>query len=1218
MTSERGALNTNDSPSQSSLSSFSHPSRGVDELKLKQAEKILINRVRQTQSAIRRIDLLAAFFAFITLALALLLFGVILDCWIIPNGLSQRCRLYYACFWCISSIAFFIYKLVPVFRRKINALYAAKTLEELWQDDHNFTINWLQLREADSLEQSLTETRKAVIQGVVQQAIENANKQPKELKIDCGSAIRWGIAFTVVVAMVAGYLVFSPKNPFTGAGRIIAPLASIERPQALHFKSIEPGNTIVYQGDFLEITAEIPGAGTDAVELLYSSDDRRIVDMAIPMKSQGLSKFTASLPVEESGFSENLIYRIVVGRGAQIESSSDEFKIEVRPQPTFRVEKTELIFPEYTGLAPQSFENQGDIRALEGTSVVITARCNADLKRAVLFPDGKSTRAREMTVDSQNPRIASITLDLTWTQESLANGDTNAELEQDLNFYNLVSHDVDDQENRNRQDYTVSIVRDNPPQVRWISTPKTLEVPLNDVLHVQISAEDEDFSLRSAEIAFAYRGTENGNNRRNNVIKPLVLSFPNQQKNVDYTHGPTPFVGVIELSAGISPEELGFNVGDEIEYWCVVYDSKLPEPNVATSDKRLLRVVEPVNDPQGINVPQDDEDKQEQHEEKEENSGSGQNGAEEGDSNNSKNNEGDNNESNDEASGEQENEDVESSNSSTESSESGNNSDETDEEDVSGESQDSDQTASQETSNTEGVQTQESRASSEGSKSNESSDDSSMEGNDSSESSSSGSNNSQNNNKGSENGENERGPNDGDSSENQGGDADSLSPSSPNTKNSSNQDAAEAFEKILEHINETGAGQPQDGKKEDKEDNDSVSGQTKMDEQTSGNGSGDSSSKENEYSSDSFPQKEEEIDPDFQSDTNIPKPKEKRDLPTRTSSEKPKEDSPSYQAKNPGKLDENTPRRQDDVDPDSNNFLGQNAPKDVPEDNSFNKSPNSNITLDPQDQSQATAGNSDPNAPEAKGNSNNIPDGPFEIDDDPMDTPSDNNRSNNTIDPNEILGGFPGATGAGGSESDQTDSERTDNNSEPGDSSQERSSNSDKEGMEPSNGISDQNSTSQGGGGGSGLGEIGSDGQTLAPADAPKLQYAEQATNLVLEYLEDSLKDEVDPRLMKKLGWSEEQLREFLERWKKMRQSAQSGNNKSKNAYLKALEELCFEDLPIGSSNVDLDTLEQRQSKNETRPAKSASEVTRLKTPDRLSERVRAFTQGVSQGVNPL
>ena len=55
---------------------------------------------------------------------------------------------------------------------------------------------------------------------------------------------------------------------------------------------------------------------------------------------------------------------------------------------------------------------------------------------------------------------------------------------------------------------------------------------------------------------------------------------------------------------------------------------------------------------------------------------------------------------------------------------------------------------------------------------------------------------------------------------------------------------------------------------------------------------------------------DEEVNPNFNSNQDLPKPNEKRQAPTRTSPEKPDANSPSYQAEHPDKLDPSTRRQQ--------------------------------------------------------------------------------------------------------------------------------------------------------------------------------------------------------------------------------------------------------------------------------------------------------------------
>lgn len=59
----------------------------------------------------------------------------------------------------------------------------------------------------------------------------------------------------------------------------------------------------------------------------------------------------------------------------------------------------------------------------------------------------------------------------------------------------------------------------------------------------------------------------------------------------------------------------------------------------------------------------------------------------------------------------------------------------------------------------------------------------------------------------------------------------------------------------------------------------------------------------------------------------------------------------------------------------------------------------------------------------------------------------------------------------------------------------------------------------------------------------PNLDYARKATEMVLEHLENQ-KDDPDPALLKKLGWTKEELQKFLKRWQALKNSSDSDNGK--------------------------------------------------------------------------
>src|SRR5262249_40590779 len=58
-------------------------------------------------------------------------------------------------------------------------------------------------------------------------------------------------------------------------------------------------------------------------------------------------------------------------------------------------------------------------------------------------------------------------------------------------------------------------------------------------------------------------------------------------------------------------------------------------------------------------------------------------------------------------------------------------------------------------------------------------------------------------------------------------------------------------------------------------------------------------------------------------------------------------------------------------------------------------------------------------------------------------------------------------------------------------------------------------------------------------ADEANLDYARKATDLALEHLKKELrKDQPDPELLKRLGWTRGELESFVNRWEQMRRQA--------------------------------------------------------------------------------
>ncbi|MDO5308756.1 MAG: hypothetical protein Q4G03_04620 [Planctomycetia bacterium] len=1146
-----------------------------------------MKNLKEAQRAVRRVDLTATFCAFLTIALAALLLGVLLDHWILSRGLSVRGRLYFAIGWVAFTLSFLIIRLIPIFRRRVTALYAAKVIEQTQEDHNNLTINWLQLccnpdgtRKA---QQSQGDVNPAVLSVVATQAASQARAHANELTLDCTVLIRWGVALTVTVAICAAYLVLSPKNSFASVGRIVAPFAEIERPQALSFRSVEPGNVTVYLGDSLDVIAEIDGVGSRTVELLYSTEDQRLIDVPIEMEALGGARYKARFPQGEEGFAENMTYRIAVGRQTRFESSSDTYAVTTRPQPSFRVEQIRLNFPKYTGWEEKVLSDQGDIVALEQTSVELRARANSQLQRAYLLPNGDVRRAIKMTIDPNSPNLATCQFNLNWKDN-----DRDAAV-QEFSTYRVISVDVDEQENRDALDHNVTILHDLPPEIQWVFDPPQDDLwPVNHTLQIKALVQDQDYSLRAVELHFAYSELNQGDqddSRPDPEPVKLKLRETTRVPLSSDPDGPSPYVGAQTVNYELTPEKLGLVPGDEIEYWIVAFDSMRPQANVAVSEKKRLVIEEPSQSPFEQN--QEDEEQKQSEDDKPTNSNSPEQGQGQGASQNQ-------GQGSDQNSGKQNSDDDQDSQGDQNQDGQGENSQQTD----SGESNDdpSGEDSGEQSETGDDRPNGDNENNSEGGAQNQTGDsgDSQDSTGDSSEDQ-----DSESKTEGSQTGSDD-------------------SQSSSGAEQSDSKNASDAFETLLNYLRqEENAEQGDDANDGDSQDsqedaqgsaadvnNQSDAQRDHNDRQGSGNNSEQSQDKPQQEANQ---QDEEPVDPNFNSQEDLPEPTEKRNMPTRTSPDKPEDESQSYLANDPPPLDPNVRRQNGEVQPDGNNFLAQNANDDDLE-NATDSSGRENITADPNNPNDQRASTKpDKNAREIKGNGANP-----EIDENTQvdqTQPERNNQRSNNSNPNADQLGDLGSQGQNASTSDSSQSPSAErNDSAQGDEQNKGSA----AGKAPGNDKENQMPEEKGGGGGSGAGEMGLGQQTLAPADAPNLQYAEKASNFVLDYLENALKDSVDPRLLNELGWSEEELRLFYEHWKKMREQALDPNNpNAKRNYLDALNELSHDFYADLDPNEPLVHLREGQMHERTN-TEAMTEATRVKTPERLLERVRAFNRGVA------
>lgn len=116
------------------------------------------------------------------------------------------------------------------------------------------------------------------------------------------------------------------------------------------------------------------------------------------------------------------------------------------------------------------------------------------------------------------------------------------------------------------------------------------------------------------------------------------------------------------------------------------------------------------------------------------------------------------------------------------------------------------------------------------------------------------------------------------------------------------------------------------------------------------------------------------------------------------------------------------------------------------------------------------------------------------------------------------------------------------------------------------------------------------------------MEYTRKATNMVLEYLKKQQSDP-DPELLKRLQWTPEQLRQFVDRWEALRKLEERGDSKAKKKLERIYRSLGLR--PGGQQRRAVRQVQDRQ--------RGLSDAARSKPPASYADKFRAYKRSVAQ-----
>lgn len=127
-------------------------------------------------------------------------------------------------------------------------------------------------------------------------------------------------------------------------------------------------------------------------------------------------------------------------------------------------------------------------------------------------------------------------------------------------------------------------------------------------------------------------------------------------------------------------------------------------------------------------------------------------------------------------------------------------------------------------------------------------------------------------------------------------------------------------------------------------------------------------------------------------------------------------------------------------------------------------------------------------------------------------------------------------------------------------------------------------------------------------ADEANLEYSRKATDLALQHLKDQLrKNPGDPELLKKLGWTRDEAKQFIQRWETMRKQAQTPDARGAQARRELDETLKSLGLRPKASTLQGNAARTDKSQGYKESRKSTP-------PPQYIEQYKAYTQGTARG----
>ncbi len=341
---------------------------------------------------------------------------------------------------------------------------------------------------------------------------------------------------TVVATLVFG---LGPAYLRQGAFAVLVPAMGAEAASPYRI-DVTPGSATVARGSDVAIAARPRGFTATEVDLFTRA------------RSGAPFERTPMVVPGGDGPFQSTIFRVKESFDYFVQSAgvrSPVYRIEAAALPFVERMEMEFVYPAYSGLAPRTVDQGGDIAVLRGTTVRLRVHSTMKTGAGRIVRDGKEFLPLTVNADGT----------LTGSFEVKADGLYRIDLATAAGTLVAAS-----------PEYTVDALTDEAPSVAFSKPGRDLRATSLDEIFVEAAAED-DYGVKQLDLIYAVNG---GPERQARLIGP----------------GPSPRT---EVAAGHTffLEELGLQPGDVVSYYARATDNDdVSGAKSATSDIYFVQI----------------------------------------------------------------------------------------------------------------------------------------------------------------------------------------------------------------------------------------------------------------------------------------------------------------------------------------------------------------------------------------------------------------------------------------------------------------------------------------------------------------------------------------------------------------------------------------------------------------------------------------------------